>query len=227
MSSLLIQASLSAVWPGRAPPCITCVGLARTFSGNENPRHKRKVPRNCLTLKNSQWLKWWSLAHGVSETLFLIRLSVTLPRQWASLHRPHHHSCTANPDEQIFMERMPAEQAVYGRAAEESRSLSRLTELIEVSIGHANSILYSIEDITRLPNASPSCLRNRDSGYSEGRGPINGDDLSRRLLSLERKVEDNRAYLRDLQRAKLSGLQGIIEEPEGQYASTTKLFLIR
>ena len=116
------------------------------------------------------------------------------------------------------MEGMPAEQAVYGRAAEESRSLSRLTELIEVSIGDANNILYSIEDITRLPNASPSGLRNRDSGYSEGRGPINGDDLGQRLLSLKRKVEENRAYLRDLQRAKLSGLQVIMEEPEGQYA---------
>jgi len=117
---------------------------------------------------------------------------------------------------------MSAEQAVYGRAAEESRSLSRLTELIEVSIGDANSILYSIEDITRLPNAPPSGLRNRDSGYSEGGGPINGDDLSRRLLSLKRKVEDNRAYLRDLQRAKLGGLQVIIEEPEGQYAVSYK-----
>jgi hypothetical protein len=115
------------------------------------------------------------------------------------------------------MESMPAEQAVYGRAAEESRSLSRLTELIEVSIGHANSILHSIEDIIRLPNASPSGLRNRDSGYFEGRSPINGDDLGRRLLNLERKVGENRAYLRDLQRAKLSGLQVIIEEPEGQY----------
>jgi hypothetical protein len=116
------------------------------------------------------------------------------------------------------MEGMPAEQAVYGRTAEESRSLSRLTELIEVSIGHANNILYSIEDITRLPNASHSGLRNRDSGYSEGRGPINGDDLGRRLLNLERKVEENRAYLRDLHRAKLDGLQIIIEKPECQYA---------
>jgi hypothetical protein len=116
------------------------------------------------------------------------------------------------------MEDIPAEQAVYGRAAEECRSLSRLIELIEVSIGHANSILYSIEDITRLPNASPSSLRNRDSGYSEGRGPINGGGLNRILLHLERKVEENRAYLRDLQRAKLGGLQVIIEEPEGQYA---------
>jgi hypothetical protein len=111
------------------------------------------------------------------------------------------------------MEGMPAEQAAYGRSAGESRSLSRLAELIEVSIGHANGILYSIEDITRLSNASHSGLRNRDSGYSEDR-----DDLGRRLLNLERKVEENRAYLRDLQRAKLSGLQILIEEPEGQYA---------
>jgi hypothetical protein len=116
------------------------------------------------------------------------------------------------------MEGMPAEQTAHGRTAGESRSLSRLTELIEVSIGHANGILYSIEDITRLPNASHSGLCNRDSGYSEGRGPTNGDDLGRRLLNLEREVEKNRAYLRDLQRAKLDGLQVIIEEPEGQYA---------
>jgi hypothetical protein len=112
------------------------------------------------------------------------------------------------------MEGLPAEQATCGRTTEESRSLSRLTELIEVSIGHANGILYSIEDITQLPNACRSGLRNRDSGYSEGRG----DDLARRLHNIERKVEENRAYLRDLQRAKLSGLQIIIEEPEGQYA---------
>src|SRR4051794_7007373 len=113
---------------------------------------------------------------------------------------------------------MPVKQAVYGRMVEESRSLSRLTELIEVSIGHATDILYSIEDITQLPNASHPGLRNRDSGYSEGRGPINGDDLGRRLVNLGRKVEENRAYLRDLHRAKLVGLQIIIEEPEGQYA---------
>jgi hypothetical protein len=31
-------------------------------------------------------------------------------------------------------------------------------------------------------------------------------------------VGENRAYLRDLQRAKLGGLQVIIEEPKGQYA---------
>jgi hypothetical protein len=116
------------------------------------------------------------------------------------------------------MEGLPAGQATCGRTTEESRSLSRLTELIEVSIGHANGILYSIEDITQLPNACHSGLRNRDSGYSEGRGSTSGDDLGRRLLNLERKVEENRAYLRDLQRAKLSGLQIIIEEPEGQYA---------
>jgi hypothetical protein len=113
------------------------------------------------------------------------------------------------------MEAMSAEQATYGRTAEESRSLSRLTALIEVSIGHANDILYSIEDITQLPNASHSGLRNRDSGFCDGRGSTSGDDLGRRLLNLERKVEENRAYLRDLQRAELSGLQIIIEEPEG------------
>jgi hypothetical protein len=113
------------------------------------------------------------------------------------------------------MEAVPAEQATYGRTAEDSRSLSRLTELIEVSIGHANDILYSIEDITQLSNASHSGLRNRDSGFCDGRGPTSGEDLGRRLLNLKRKVEENRAYLRDLQRAELSGLQVIIEEPEG------------
>jgi hypothetical protein len=113
------------------------------------------------------------------------------------------------------MEGMSAEQATYGSTAEESRSLSRLTALIEVSIGHANDILYSIEDITQLLNASHSGPRKRDSGFCEGRGSTNGDDLGRRLLNLERKVEENRAYLRDLQRAKLGGLQIIIEEPEG------------
>lgn len=113
------------------------------------------------------------------------------------------------------MEGMSAEQATYGSTAEESRSLSRLTALIEVSIGHANDILYSIEDITQLLNASHSGPRKRDSGFCEGRDSTNGDELGRRLLNLERKVEENRAYLRDLQRAKLGGLQIIIEEPEG------------
>jgi hypothetical protein len=113
------------------------------------------------------------------------------------------------------MEGLPAEQATCGRTTEESRSLSRLTALIEVSIGHANDILYSIEDITQLLNASHSGPRKRDSGFCEGRGSTNGDDLGRRLLNLERKVEENRVYLRDLQRAKLGGLQLIIEGPEG------------
>jgi hypothetical protein len=46
-------ASLSAVWSGRASR-ITRIGLTRTFSGNESPCHKRKVPCNCLTLQRAE-----------------------------------------------------------------------------------------------------------------------------------------------------------------------------
>jgi hypothetical protein len=105
----------------------------------------------------------------------------------------------------------------FGLPPDENLLLSQLIELIEISIGHTHTILHSIQDITRLPKPAASNLRNRDSGYSEARGPISGDDLGRRLLTLERKVEDNRTYLRDLHRVDLRGLQIILENPESQY----------
>jgi hypothetical protein len=113
----------------------------------------------------------------------------------------------------------------FGAPTDENNLLSQLIELIEISIGHTHTILYSIEDITRLPKAAASNLRSRDSGYSESRGPISGDDLGRRLLTLERKVEENRTYLRDLHRVDLRGLQIILENPEGQYTTQARHYL--
>jgi hypothetical protein len=103
----------------------------------------------------------------------------------------------------------------FGVPTDENVLLSQLLELIEISIGQTHLILHSIEDITQLPKAAASNLRNRDSGYSESRGPVSGDDLGRRLLTFERKVEENRTYLRDLHRVDLRGLQIILENPEG------------
>lgn len=114
------------------------------------------------------------------------------------------------------MEGKHAKSSTYEMPMKDNQSLSRLIEVIEVSIGHAHSILHSIEDISRLPKAAGPGLRTRDSGYSEAGWPNNGDDLGRRLLSLEGKVEENRTYLKDLQKANLRGLQVIVEDPEGQ-----------
>lgn len=120
------------------------------------------------------------------------------------------------------MDGRTARPSTYGVPAEENLSLSRLIELIEIGIGHTHTILHSIEDITRLPKAAPSNLRNRDSGYSESRGPISGDDLGRKLVNLEHKAKETRTCLRDLQRANLRGLQLILEVPEGRYTTPVR-----
>ena len=106
---------------------------------------------------------------------------------------------------------------IHRMVVDESSSLARLTALMEISIGQAHTILHSIEDITQLPGPPDAGLRNRDSGYSDARGSIDGSDLSRRLLTAERKVEENRAYLRDLKRANLHGLQIMFEDPDGEH----------
>lgn len=97
----------------------------------------------------------------------------------------------------------------------ENMALAQLTELIEIGIGQAHAILYSIEDIARLCQVTPSRPRTRVSAYLEPHGPLNAGDLSRKLLLLKPKVEENRASLRDLKRANLPGLQLILEDPEG------------
>ena len=113
------------------------------------------------------------------------------------------------------MEGRHGRASTYGILNEENVSLSQLIQVIEISIGHAHSIIHSIEDITRLPRAADPASSNRDSGYSDAPGLIHGGDLNRRLSSLERKIEENRAYLRDLQKANFRGLQIIVEDPEG------------
>ena len=113
------------------------------------------------------------------------------------------------------MEVRSTRPTTYGMTIDENTSLSQLTVLIEITIGHAHSILHSIEDFTRLPKPADSGLRNRDSGYSEARVSIDGSDLGRKLLNLQHKLEENRAHLRDLQRANLYALQVILEDSEG------------
>lgn len=103
----------------------------------------------------------------------------------------------------------------FGIPIDENHSLSELKVLIEINIAHTHLILYSIQDITRLPRATSPNPHNRDSGFFEPRGLLNGDDLSRKLLELQRKVEETRTCLRELQRANLRGLQLMLECPEG------------
>ena len=115
------------------------------------------------------------------------------------------------------MEVRPTRPTTYGMVVDENSSLSQLIVLIEISIGHAHSILHSIEDFARLPKPAGFGVRNRDSGYAEAPVFIDGSDLRRKLLNLQLKVEENRGYLRDLQRANLHALQVILEDPEGQH----------
>jgi hypothetical protein len=123
------------------------------------------------------------------------------------------------------MEGRPARPSTYGIPTEGNLPLSQLIELIEISLGHAHIILHSIEDITRLPKAAASNLRNRDSGYSESRWPVSGDDLGRKLVNLGHKAEETRTCLRDLHRANLRGLQLMLEGPEGQYTTSFQSYL--
>lgn len=102
---------------------------------------------------------------------------------------------------------------------EENVWLSELEELVEISIGHANLALHSIQDITRLLRVASSQPRNRDSGFFEPQGLFDGDDISRKLSEIKQKVQETRTCLRDLQRANLHGLQLILEGPEGQWDS--------
>jgi hypothetical protein len=105
----------------------------------------------------------------------------------------------------------------FGIPIDENHSLSELQVLIEINIAHTHLILQSIQDITRLPRAASPNPRNRDSGFFEPRGLLNGDDLSRKLLEFQRRVEETRTCLRELQRANLRGLQLMLECPEGPY----------